>query len=252
MKICDEFEEQIKQSKKSSEQLMQAILYNAFNPDKQNNKSNIVAIVPIIEKRAILDAEIKSRLHKKKNFGAVKNEKILYLCETHLELDLGGKYERRPAGPHDPSDRYQVEEILLAKKWFTYNTEKYSENAKKIWTHAENYSEIKEWFETCFVKEKSKIEEIIDIFKDKDTEVCEAIATLYAVWNDFLIDKKDVSDDDIVNDFRNNWDDSKKKFKVSDLKDYLIWMRDKGLIPRGQGTKTIKLDGKQLQLVSKK
>lgn len=252
MKICDELEEQIKQSKKSSEQLIQSILYNIFNSNKQNNKSNIIDIVPILEKRAILDAEIKSRLHKKKNFGAVKNEKILYLCEIHLELDLGGKYERRPAGPHDPSDRYQVEAKLLEQKWFTYNKEKYSNNEKKIWTPAENNSEVKEFFETCFAKEKSKIEEIIDIFKDKDTERCEAIATLYAVWNDFLIDKNDASDDDIVNDFRNNWDDSKKKFKISDLKDYLIWMRDKKLVPRGQGAKTIKLDGKQLQLVSKK
>jgi hypothetical protein len=62
---------------------------------------------------------------------------------------------------------------------------------------------------------------------------------LYAVWNDFLIDKKTFNDEDIIYEFKNNWHESKKQFTESQLSDELTWIRLKDLIPIGNKEKTV-------------
>ena len=64
--------------------------------------------IDIKEKRAILSAEIISQLHNEQYFGVIKLEKILYLCEKHLNINLGGNYKKEAAGPHDAQSRYEV------------------------------------------------------------------------------------------------------------------------------------------------
>lgn len=243
MKLCDDLEEQINQSKQYNEELLQTILNAAFSPKtKYASSSDIFDINSLIKKRALVNAEIISQLHNQNNFGSVKNEKILYLFEKHQEIDLGGEYKKMAAGPHDSDSRYKVEELLKEKQWFDITKETISNNEKVVYKPAENHDEYKTLFNSCLSSEEtSKLQEIIEIFRNKTTKECEAIATLYAVWNDFLIDAKDFSDDDIVNEFRNNWDEVKQDFNANDLRDYLVWMRSKGLIPKGQGSKTIEV-----------
>ncbi|GEM_PF-407008 len=249
MQYCNELEHQIIKSKTHSEQLIQAVLQEAFKPDEitENENTNVVCINTAIEKRAICSGGIVLQLYKLKKFGVVKHEKILYLCEKHLGLPLGGRYIKMPAGPHDYESRYKVEEIFEEKQWFSVLKETSGNAGKTVYKPATNVNEVKTLFDTCFKEESSKIMEIITLLKEKDTNYCEAIATLYAVWNDFLIDKKAFNDEDIIKEFRNNWDESKKRFNPADLRDYLCWMRSKKLIPCGKGDKTI--TQKQLNLL---
>src|SRR5207253_6575195 len=52
--------------------------------------------------RAVLSAEIVSRLHNEPTFGRVKHQKILHLCEYIAEIeDIQGEYRREAAGPLD-------------------------------------------------------------------------------------------------------------------------------------------------------
>jgi type I restriction enzyme S subunit len=78
------------------------------------------------------------------------------------------------------------------------------------------------------------------VLRDFDTRIVEAISTLYAVWNDALIEGRTVRDDDIIAGFLNDWHPEKaEKFRDADLQYWLDWMRRNDVVPRGKGPKTV-------------
>jgi type I restriction enzyme S subunit len=85
-----------------------------------------------------------------------------------------------------------------------------------------------------------KLRTLIDLLRDFDTLTVEAIATLYAVWNDALIDCKTPGDNAIIHAVLNDWHPEKReKFTVADLQHWLDWMKRNGLVPSGKGPRTI-------------
>jgi hypothetical protein len=83
------------------------------------------------------------------------------------------------------------------------------------------------------------LQSLIKLLKDFDRRGVEAIATLYAVWNDALIDEQTPDDAAIINGVLNEWHAEKsEKFKEADLRHWLDWMKRNGLIPRGMGPRT--------------
>ncbi|KMO43596.1 hypothetical protein VQ03_07595 [Methylobacterium tarhaniae] len=65
------------------------------------------------------------------------------------------------------------------------------------------------------------------------------MATLYAVWNDALIDGDTPSDEEIGHAVLSEWHPEKaKKFRIEELETWLDWMRRHGLVPTGTGPKT--------------
>ena len=78
----------------------------------------------------------------------------------------------------------------------------------------------------------------MDFSKKFTTEQLEIVDTIYAVWNDFLIEGKKPSDNEIVNEVKNNWHENKKRFSSEKLKKAIQWMKKNNLIPQGYGLKT--------------
>ena len=78
-------------------------------------------------------------------------------------------------------------------------------------------------------------DQIIEVFSREKADFIEAIATLFAVWNDALIEGRSPNDDEIVQEATTNWHDNKKLTGKPMLKGYLIWMRDLKLVPQGVG-----------------
>ena len=67
----------------------------------------------------------------------------------------------------------------------------------------------------------------------------EAIATLYAVWNDMLIDGKTPTEDAVIDGVLNDWHAEKRdKFTKPGLRNYLGWMGRHGMTPTGRGPRT--------------
>jgi type I restriction enzyme S subunit len=84
------------------------------------------------------------------------------------------------------------------------------------------------------------LDQINDKLADLDTHAAEAVATLYSVWNDFLLDGESPTDMQIATAFLEDWHPEKpKKFKRGELAIWLDWMRRNGLVPKGRGPKTI-------------
>jgi type I restriction enzyme S subunit len=65
-------------------------------------------------------------------------------------------------------------------------------------------------------------------------EEAEIIATLFAAWNDFLIDGHSPNDDEIVREVRENWHEEKRRFAPVKLRQWLDWLRESGLVPTGK------------------
>ena len=225
MQICEELEIKNSIAQKSSSELFQSILQNYFTQKESSNE-----IIDLNFKRAVLSAKIINEMHEEKYFGAVKLEKILYLCETHLGITLNGKYKKEAAGPYDAKSRYEVEDILKIKKWF--DVQKVTNGSVEITKYLplENCHEIKTLYNDVFAGSLSKIDKLMDLFKGKNSDFCESIATLYAVWKNRLNNNLTCSNSELIADFK-MWSKSKERFYDSDLLDRILFMRRKGLTP---------------------
>lgn len=186
--------------------------------------------IDIKEKRAILSAEIISQLHNEQYFGVIKLEKILYLCEKHLNINLGGNYKKEAAGPHDAQSRYEVEDILKNKKWFSVHKEQKNNLEVTKYTPLEKSNEIPKIFNNVFNTEAVEINNLLELFRGKNSDFCESIATLYAVWKNRLSKNLSCSDSDLISDFK-TWSKQKARFYDSDLQDRIFFMKRKNLIP---------------------
>lgn len=225
MQLCEELEIENNIARKSSSELFQSIMQNYFTQKESPNK-----IIDLNFKRAVLSAKIINELYEEKYFGAVKLEKILYLCETHLGITLNGKYKKEAAGPYDAKSRYEVEDILKIKKWF--DVQKVTNGSVEITKYLplENCHEIKTLYNDVFAGSLSKIDKLMDLFKGKNSDFCESIATLYAVWKNRLNNNLTCSNSELIADFK-MWSKSKERFYDSDLLDRILFMRTKRLTP---------------------
>ena len=80
---------------------------------------------------------------------------------------------------------------------------------------------------------------LIALLSDLDRRQVEAVATLYAVWNDALMDGQQPSEATIINGVLTDWHEDKgEKFTDADLRHWLQWMQRNGLVPGGKGPRT--------------
>lgn len=188
--------------------------------------------------KVVLAAEITSQLYQEKTFGRVKLQKILYLSEYHAQLPFQrSEYQRYAAGPHDPKAMYSIEGQMKKQKWFDSRLRE--SGYGKEYVPLERYEAYKQYYERYFADKHSVIQRIIDLLHDKKTQFCEIIATLYGVWNDFLLEGRQPSDEEIVHDVVTNWDPKKQAISEDDWHNGLNWMRDNDLVPSGWGEQTI-------------
>ena len=84
-----------------------------------------------------------------------------------------------------------------------------------------------------------QLDRLIALVADLDTRSVEAVATLYAVWNDFMLERHPIDDAAIVAGVLNDWHPEKRqKFRAEDLHTWLGWMRRHELVPRGTEPRT--------------
>lgn len=192
--------------------------------------------VPPAFKRAVFAAEIVHQLHNDNRFGSVKHEKIVHLCELHLGLqdDLDRHAYKEAAGPYDPKARRSVERIFQQQKWFDVTK---PDGNRVVYVPLEKAGGHAEYFDRYFGDQKPAIQSVIDLLRPLNTEQCEIVVTLYAVWNDFLIDGKQPTEEEIVASVL-QWHPKKQQIAEGRWLAALPWMRQKGLIPKGIGEKT--------------
>ena len=170
-----------------------------------------------------------------KGMGRVKLEKTLFTIENHIGFNFDTEYLREAAGPLDASI-YECEKIITRRnKWFSTKTSSYGVS----YAPTNDVDKYKKYYAKYFSEYNSEIERIIDVFRNYTTEQAEIIATLFAAWNDAIIDKKQFTDDDIVDDVLNNWHESKRRFPRQVWLRAMNEIRKNHIIPKGYGKHTV-------------
>jgi len=246
MGLVDQLETQLAAFEKTTKELLDAVIHELLHP-----AADIIEFPRSESDRASQRAAIGcyaiEYLARNPSFGRTMLMKACYLSEAHLGLPLGWQPMRQAAGPWDPWLQ-DFESLGTRSDWFAVTEKALNNGHSKI-----EYS-TKKGIKTKTAEaikvlgsQKAEFDRLLDLFADKSTEDAEIIATLFAAWNDFLIDGKSPTDEEIIREVRENWHQRKERFSGSLLARWLGWMRANRLIPKGRGPRTIQQFRLQLQ-----
>ena len=185
--------------------------------------------------KLVLSAAIINQLYQEATFGRIKHQKIRHICEYDAQLPFQhSDYQRYPEGTLDPTVLYhQIEPQLKERKWF--EARERDEGKKIDYIPMENHQEYQSYYADIFKEKHHAIQKVIDLLRDKDTNFCGMVSTLYGGWNDLLLNGERPTDEEIVHDVLTHWDDKKQSIPKHRWLDKLQWMRENGLIPCGWG-----------------
>jgi len=168
----------------------------------------------------------------------VKLQKIIYLAEAHCGVqEFGGQYTREAAGPLDRSLLNRLETELSEAELFRADQDE--DGGAVTYTGLGDVRDNRTELTRTLGNRADGFRAMLDKLRDMDTHAVEAIATLYAVWNDYLIDGEKPDDQAVITGVLEDWHPEKKdKFRKDELQTWLGWMRRNDFIPKGQGPKT--------------
>jgi type I restriction enzyme S subunit len=185
--------------------------------------------------RLLLSAYILDNICDEPTSGKVKFEKLLFLCLYCAKIPIKSNFSRKDYGPYDHKAFFSIEKGLKDNKWFQSKVK----DKGKFYIRLEKFASYKKYVKTNFdLSQKTAIDKLLHILKPATTEQCEIVATLYAAWNDFLIDGIQPSDEQIVNEVLTNWSERKESIDRQRWFIALEWMREKDIIPVGYGAST--------------
>jgi type I restriction enzyme S subunit len=237
MTLVDQLESQLAASEKAANELLDAVVHELLHP------TAAVFEFPRSEsdgasKRTAIGCYAIEHLARNPSFGRVMLMKVCYLAETHLGLPLGWQPMRQAAGPWDPCVQ-DFESLGTQSDWFAVNQKTLKNGHIKIEYSRKKALKTKAGEAiTVLGSQKAEFDRLLNLFADKNTEEAEIITTLFAAWNDFLIDGKTPTDAEIIHELRANWHQSKERFTPALLQRWLHWMRSYGLVPIGHHPRT--------------
>jgi type I restriction enzyme S subunit len=200
-----------------------------------NNKTSADNVIPFTTRIA---AQIIYHHRNTQRFGRVKFQKALYLAEAHAGIsELQGKYERRAAGPLDQQLLNRLEAGLQDAELYAAQSADSGEQIE--YTLLSGAGDQRGALKSELGARADSFYHILDKLTDLSTKSAEAVATLYAVWNDALIDGETPDDARIIHGVLEEWHPEKKeKFRKDELETWLGWMRRNGFTPKGTGPRT--------------
>ncbi|WP_017523949.1 restriction endonuclease subunit S [Pusillimonas noertemannii] len=244
MNLCDSLDQQIDAATCKQAELLSALIRAQSQSNSaarlQSESLSIAQVIDLAAYRTSIGCYAISKLANAQYFGRTAAAKVMYLAQAHVGLELNLKPERKAAGPLDPWI-YDFEREGHGKRWFEVNEKPLANGRKKTeYRCLSALSEPAAKAESLMSSgQKAEFDRLIYALADRKTEEVEIIATLFAVWNDFLIDGIQPTDEQIITDMRENWHERKGRFSPSDLKQWLSWLRKENFVPRGLPPRTI-------------
>lgn len=234
MTLCDQLKDWLTQARQLNEQLASTLVERALTKDSQQ------APMATDRKtaRTLLAAEITHRLHNQQTFGQRKLQKVIYLAEHTARLAaIQGNYLRDAAGPHDRQLMNKVEGEMQDYQWYERIERETVGYAYRPSSQAGQHRQA--YNSTWSAAERTTIEQVIELMRDWDTDRCEMTVTLYAAWNDFILEGRPVTDEVIVDEVMHSWNDTKLRFGKTEWLAVLAEMKKhKILMPTGFGKRT--------------
>ena len=201
---------------------------NKINP--KNILANLKKTNPKItkndyHKRTVLAAEIVSKLHNERTLGHLKLQKLMYLCQNSISMDLHTNFLKQAMGPYDPKLMRSIDKQLKDNKWFFYQTKEFPKY--KIMERAGGH---KQWFEIYFREQLFDIDYLIEKFRYATTNQIEIVATIFACWKEIKDNKEIFSNELIIKKFY-AWHKDKEKYERSRIINAIDWMTKENIYP---------------------
>ena len=168
--------------------------------------------------------------------GRMAVMKAGYLAEAHAGIsELEGRYERAAAGPYCRGLIHGMEGS--ARQQFGIETQ---EGERVRYTVPSGLAVPREALREAVGDEcADRFFNLLSLLDGFTRESVEAVATLYAAWNDSLARGSSVSDDQIQEEVLSNWHEEKgSKFTRETLAHWLAWMRRNDVVPDGTAPRT--------------
>lgn len=189
-----------------------------------------VSTIPPAKKgfaKQVLGGKIVSLFKNDKYFTHIKFQKLQYLAEQIAEEDLLWNYYRQSAGPYDNKFMHTVSNKLKQNKWFEENNYKFYPLPKA--------NDVDKYYSGYFGNKEEKLNKLFSLLENATEKFCEAVAAVYAVWNNHIILKKPFDATEIKKEFF-EWSSRKGEiFTENEFDKTLPWMQNQKIIPTGFG-----------------
>jgi type I restriction enzyme S subunit len=226
------------------DELKKSILQKAFNGEltASNRVSNVIEFPVRIPNISTTDLQagivaIAHQRHQEKGniltFGHVKAEKVVHLAESVLGIELDRNPVKDAAGPNDFPHLKKVESRAEKAGYFKTIKKAYGYE----YAPGSQFDNLIEKTKTALNAKTAKLINLIDLLVPMDTQQAELVATVYAAWNNLLIDNLTINDESIVTEARENWHDAKLNIPRERFFNTIAWMKEQNLIPHGKGKK---------------
>jgi hypothetical protein len=167
------------------------------------------------------------------SFGRTKLAKLFYLADARTKLQLKTQYLREAAGPLDPRALYHKDIGIeaLAEKHGLFRALSHGRMIR--YESLPSLQGFRKMAQRLLGEDEVEVRRIASLFRDLDTDQAEIAATLFACWNDLLLQGARADEEAIIREFGERWNPSKTRFPRSRLVRALQWMVANSLIPNG-------------------
>jgi type I restriction enzyme S subunit len=171
-------------------------------------------------------------LHKSSDFGHVKAEKIAHMVEAYVGVDLGRTPVRDAAGPNDFPHLKKVEHRADRAGYLTFARQ--TGGGYRV-TKKSGFDSLVTKTRTALGARNQDLDKLLNLMTPMTTKQAEIFATVYAGWNNLLIDGEPITDERIVHAAREDWHSDKLSIPREKFFTAIEWIRTKGLCPEGKG-----------------
>lgn len=165
------------------------------------------------------------------SFGHVKSQKTLHMVEAVAGFELGRAPRKDAAGPNDMPHMTAAERWAEENRHFKFPKVGDSYRLEPL----DAFDALLRRADAIETTQLKAIDRVIDIFIPMDTREAELFATVYAAWNNLIIDRATPTDDAIVREAREDWHREKLKIDRAEFVKALAAVRRSGMIPMGKG-----------------
>jgi type I restriction enzyme, S subunit len=229
------------------EALKKSLLHQAFTGDlSKGSTHSVVAPFPVkIPNISTTDMHagvlaLSYQAHRDKNrlasFAHVKAEKIAHMVESFVGIDLGRSPVKDTAGPNDFPHLTRVE--YRAKMAGYFDFQRTDGGAYRVKT-LRRFDKLLADTRMRLGGRLTEVEVLFDLMVPMNTQQAEIVATVFAAWNNLLLENRMPTDDEIVIEARENWHPAKLNISRERFVAAIQWLREKNVIPKGQGKKVL-------------
>lgn len=224
------------------EELRCSVLSKAFQAELSTGTSPVVAIrmparIPQISTTDLHAGLLAIAYHhheqarRTHTFGHVKAEKIAHLVEAVADMDLGRNPIKDAAGPNDYPHFKNVHHRAKKAGYFEF---KKSGNGYRLQKYRK-FDDLVTQARSALSEHAASVDRVIGLLVPMTTQQAEIIATVYAAWNNLILDSRAITDEAIVREAREDWHHEKLKIPRDKFFKAIAWMKEEQLVPTGSG-----------------